>query len=231
MPNSSDWVAALQKDGPSREHEVGGQAAPAWIEALLEQGEFTEGLPVARSAQTRAQAEHQEQAAPPPAMPAPSSAPSTADALDPIAAAFAKGEAAGRSEMQAIRDAEQDRIRALRLTFRNFDQAAMDSLASELADTVIALCGQALSDFVPEPEKLRARCDAAAKRLGTAVQDCALHLHPDDIDRLDPAMHDQWRIVGDDSVARGGLHFEGPNGSISDGPKDWHRAIAVAIRG
>lgn len=223
-------MSALTQAGPGPEpvSEAQAQASPAWIEALLAQGDFTEGLPAAR-----------EQAATPsrPALPEPRAAHtprpahSTAQALDPVAAAFAKGEAAGRAEIEAIRDAEQEHARVLRLTFRTFDQAAMDSLASELADTVIALCGQALSDFVPKPEQLRGRCDAAAKRLGAAVQDCALHLHPDDIERIDPAMHEQWRIIGDDTVARGGLHFEGPGGSISDGPKDWHRAIATAIRG
>lgn len=238
MPNSSNWMAALEAAPDTAHSGASGAsgASPAWIEALLSQGEFTEGLPAARRSvpETRPPispeilASHAPSSAP---SNAPSISPSNGQSPDPVAEAFARGEAAGLAKAKEAHDAAAEHQRSLRLTFRTFDQAAMDSLASELADTVIGLCGQAFSDFVPTAENLHTRCEAAAKRLGGAVEDCALHLNPQDIEMLDAKMLDQWRVVGDDAVQRGGLHFEGSNGSISDGPSDWHRAIASALRG
>ena len=217
MANSSDWMEALQ--GSAQQPDVtSAGTSPAWMEALLAQGEFVEGLPISRTHLPEAVAR-------------PEPAPFTPEPLDPVADAYSRGEAAGRMAAQAEYDAERECQRGLRLTFRNLDQTAMDSLASELAETVLTLCAKSLADFVPEPEILHNRCKEASKRLGAAAKECALHLHPDDIALLDPGMLEQWRVVGDDSIARGGLHFEGPNGSISDGPSDWHRAIAAALRG
>jgi flagellar assembly protein FliH len=48
---------------------------------------------------------------------------------------------------------------------------------------------------------------------------------------LEPATLNGWRVVEDGSLERGALLFEGPDGSISDGPAEWRRAIAAAVRG
>ena len=148
-----------------------------------------------------------------------------------MAEAFARGEARGRAAAAAEYRAEQENQRGLRLNFRALDQAAMDSLASELSNTVIALCEAAIAGFTPDPQSLSERCQEAARRMGSAAAECALHLHPQDIELLAPETREHWRIVPDPAVERGGLRFEGGEGAISDGPADWRRAIAAAIRG
>ncbi len=217
MANSSDWVAALQdSDRP------GESSGPNWIDALLEPREFVAGHPIARklinSDEVVPTGEQDLQTEPP--------AP-----LDPEAEAFARGEAAGIAATQAEFSALQERQRGLRLTFRNLDQAAMDTLASELVETVIGLCERAFVEFKPDPENLQKRCQEAAHRLGAAANECSLFLNPEDIALIDPETLEHWRVIPDENVKRGGLHFESPNGSISDGPPEWRRAIAAALRG
>lgn len=217
MLNSSDWLSALQEPAGSDERN-----APGWIEQLMHPGGFVEGRPFG-SMDDRAH-----QIVPAPSVP--SSAPDLPEP-DPVAEAFARGEAAGRAAAEAQHAVVQDQRRALRLSFRELDQAAMDSLAGELAETVIALCGQALAEFEPNSEQMLTRCHAAARRLGSAAQDCALHLNPADIDTLAPETQENWRIVADEAMARGALRFETADGAISDGPSEWRRAIAAALRG
>ena len=125
----------------------------------------------------------------------------------------------------------QESQRAVRLNFRALDQSAMDTLAHELAETVIALCSQTIEDMEPDADALLARCRKAAERIGGSAKECALHLHPADIALIDPGTLEHWRIVPDESLARGGLRFEGPDSAVSDGPSDWRRAIAAAVRG
>lgn len=221
MANSSDWITSLQDLTPPTK-----SVSHSWMAALLEPAGFVEGLPITRKhggqpETLRANGEGS----------LPASAPPVDPPVDPVADAFARGEAAGTAAAHAENTAAQERQRGLRLTFRNFDQAAMDSLAGELADTVIGLCGQAFAEFVPDPEKLQKRCQDAANRLGAAASECSLHLNPNDVALIGPETLDHWRIVPDEGIERGGLHFESSNGSISDGPPEWRRAIAAAIRG
>ena len=150
---------------------------------------------------------------------------------DPVAEAFARGEAAGRQAVIAEQHALAEQKAGLRQTFRSLDQAAMDALAADLSQTVIALCSQAFADFIPAPEALKQRCQKAAQRLGAGAVEATLHLHPDDLLLIDKADLGAWKIVGDPTVERGGLRFETTEGSVSDSPADWRRAIAAALRG
>lgn len=150
---------------------------------------------------------------------------------DPVAEAFAQGEEAGRQAALAEQEALTAQKLSLRQTFRALDQAAMDALAAELAETVIALCSQSLSDFVPSPDALKARCLEAANRLGSGAEGATLYLHPDDLALIGEEELGSWKIVGDPLAERGGLRFETVDGSVSDRPSDWRRAIAAAIRG
>ena len=150
---------------------------------------------------------------------------------DPVAEAFARGEAAGKQAAIAEQQALAEQKVSLRQTFRSLDQAAMDALAADLSETVIALCSQALADFIPAPEALKQRCQKAAQRLGAGAVEATLHLHPDDLLLIDRADMGGWKIVGDPTVERGGLRFETRDGSVSDSPADWRRAIAAALRG
>lgn len=223
MASSSDWIEALQQQAePAAGAAISG-AGESWIETLQNAAQFVEGLPV--MPHNRAQAEARIVSPSPPA-----STPAAPE-IDPLAEAFSNGEASGREAARAQFATEQEQQRRLRLNFRALDSAAMDSLANELSDTVVALCSAAIADFRPDPDVLLERCKAAAKRISSAAEGNALHLHPDDAAQLDEQMPDHWRIVADETVDRGGLRFEGPDGAISDGPAEWRKAIAAAIRG
>jgi flagellar assembly protein FliH len=162
--------------------------------------------------------------------PAPSAEPEGDPKQDPIAEAFARGEEAGRQAAMAEQEALREQKLSLRQTFRALDQAAMDVLTSDLAETVIALCSQSLADYIPAPDALRSRCLEAAKRLGSGAGETTLYLHPDDLLILDKEGLGDWTIVGDPTAERGGMRLETSDGSVSDRPADWRRAIAAAIR-
>lgn len=205
MASSSDWIAAMQRGGEAE--------AQGWLAQLPVAGTFVEGAPYA--------ARPVSQPTEPPPTPKP----------DPVAEAFARGKEAGREQAAQDHAATGEHQRALRLTLRSLDQAGLDTLASELAETVIALCSQAVAEFASDPDQLLERCNEAALRLGSATDTCSLHLHPDDIAMIEPDSLEGWKVIADASLARGSVRLEGPDGSVSDGPAEWRRAIAAAIRG
>lgn len=228
MANSSEalrerheWIAALSQGNHAEpvEHETGS----GWIEALAKTDGFTEGLPFVRKPvkPDLMEPEHEARPAPEPVSP---------PVPDPLAEAWAKGEAEGRAAAMAERDAQDSQRRNLQLSLRTLDQAGTDALAVDLAATVKALCAQTIADYSPDPVRLLERCRDAAMAMGGAVGECALHLNPADIALIDAEALDQWRIVADAGMERGGLRFEGPDGAISDRPEDWRRAIASALR-
>lgn len=208
MANSSEWLGALTAPEP---------VLPPW---LMRQSEadgpgFRAALPFGAP----------EPEAPPPAPPPPPLAP------DPLALAYAEGEAAGRAAAAEEIEAHAAAQRALRLSFRALDEAAMSVLTDELAATVMALCNQVLGGFAVDRGALLARCQAAAARIGSAAEALVLHLHPDDIAMLGEAALATWRLAPDTGLERGSVTVEGPDGAVSDGPAEWRRAIAAALRG
>lgn len=150
---------------------------------------------------------------------------------DPIAEAFMRGKLAGKEEAIAEHKELSAQKLELRQSIRALDQAAMDALASDLGETVIALCVQTLADYSPNQDALQERCARAAQRLGSGVAGAKLHLHPDDLALLEESSLSQWHVVADPAAERGGVRFETEDGSVSDRPSDWRRAIAAAIRG
>lgn len=224
----SDWIGRLAAADPFPEAEGEAPlAAPGWL-ALLgaeDAGDpaeaFREALPFAPPAP-----------APPPPAPEPLAVePEPDPAATALARAYADGEAAGRAAAEAEGEARGARQRTLRLAFRTLDEAAMAVLAEDLAATVLALCEGVLGEAAFDVEALRARCRAAAQRIGGAAEGLALHLHPDDVALLGDDALPGWRIVPDHALARGAVLIEGPEGSVSDGPAEWRRAIAAAVRG
>jgi flagellar assembly protein FliH len=224
MANSSDWVGAFAA-APDPE-VLPEEAAPGWL-ALMGAGEganwgrdFREA-PVFRAPE--------EPAPPPPPDPVPE-----VEQPDPhaeaLALAYADGLAAGRAAAEAASEARGARQRALRLTFRALDEAAMDVLADDLAATVLHLCEGVLGDAARDPDALRERCIAAARRIGGAADTLVLHLHPDDIALLGEAALDGMRLVPDPALEPGSVVIEGAEGTVSDGPAEWRRAIAAALR-
>ena len=150
---------------------------------------------------------------------------------DPINEAFMRGKLAGKEEAVAEYKELSAQKLELRQSIRALDQAGMDALASDLCETVIALCSQAIGDYSPDPGALQQRCAGAAKRLGSGITGAKLHLHPDDLALLDQSSLTQWQVIADPMAERGGVQFETEDGSVSDRPSDWRRAIAAAIRG
>ncbi len=221
MASSSDWITALANDaGEAGRPDQG--TANAWMQALLVPDGFVEGAPFEpRDPLPQQLIEEPDEAEPPAAPPTP----------DPIEEAEARGQLAGRKAADAHWQSRIEDLRKMRLAFRALDQAAMDSFAEELAETVVALCSAAIADFAADPECIAERCKKAAARLGSAVSECKLHLHPEDLALIDQASLEAWEVIADPSVERSGLRFEGPDGSISDTARDWRRAISAAIKG
>jgi flagellar assembly protein FliH len=213
MANSSDWLGALGADsGPAA-------SQPGWLALLDAPADFREAMPFVAVPD----------AAPVP--PPPSEPALKPDAEDAAALAYARGHEAGRAAALAEAEQQAARQRALRLAFRTLDEAARDVLATDLADTVIALCESVLAGHATDRAGLLARCLAAAHRIGGAASALRLHLHPDDIARLGPELLADWTVIADSALEVGGLLLEGPDGAVRDGPADWRRAIAAAVRG
>lgn len=201
-------------------------AAPGWL-ALLDSAQgFTDALPFAGKT---AQAPEPEVQIPPD--PEPVKEPQADPWEAALASAFADGEAAGRAAAEAEVEARLARQRALRLAFRALDEAALGVLADDLAATVSALCEGVLGEAARNPENLLARCRSAARRIGGAADTLALHLHPDDMKLIEPDALAGWRVVGDAALEPGSVVIEGPDGAVCDGPAEWRRAIAAAVRG
>lgn len=215
MANSSEWLGALAETATLQPRKP----APDWLALLEAPSDFREMLPFGAP-----------DPEPVPA-PEPDPEPEPDPAPDALALAYAEGEAAGRAA--ALAEAERDaaRQRALRLAFRQLDEAAMDALSTDLADTVIALCDGVLAGHATDREALLHRCRTAAARIGGAAAALRLHLHPEDIEHLGPEALADWPVIADSALERGGLLLEGPDGAVRDGPADWRRAIAAAVRG
>jgi flagellar assembly protein FliH len=212
MANSSEWLGALGALAEAPD------AAPGWLALLGEEADFRETLPFGSPAPL----------APLPPSPDPEPAAAAEDAL---ALAYADGEAAGRAAALAEAARDAARQRSLRLAFRNLDESARDVLASDLADTVIALCDEVLEARATDRDALLARCAAAATRIGGAAAALRLHLHPSDIEAIGAEALADWSVIADSAIEPGGVLLEGPDGAVRDGPADWRRAIAAAVRG
>lgn len=222
LPGSAgpDWLAALGG--------LPNAPQPRWFDALAGDAGFRSGAPFAALLAHEAEAQDTPAPAPTPAL-APDTAP-TDDAAAALEQAFADGEAAGRAAALAEAQAAAQTMRALRLSFRALDEAARAVLAEELAATVMALCSQVLGDYAVDAEALAVRCNAAAARLGGGAQGAVLRLHPDDLAALGADALPGWHTAADPALARGALVIEGPDGAVRDGPEDWRRALAEALR-
>lgn len=162
--------------------------------------------------------------------PASETVPAPAPESDPIALAYAEGEAAGRAAAEAEAAAARAAQRGLRLTLRRLDEAALALLAEDLAATVLELCAPVLGEAAIDRAGLVQRCKAAATRIGTAPDRLVLHLNPDDLALIGPDALPGWRIAPDPALARGSLRLEGPEGAVCDGPEEWARALAAALK-
>ncbi|MFO6446344.1 FliH/SctL family protein [Erythrobacter sp. NE805] len=209
-PGDSGWLGQLAALPAPEAPPAGG---PDWLAVLGGPEPFREALPFGEPA------------------PAPPEAPAPDPRARAAKLAYARGEAAGRAAAEAEAADSAARQRALRLTFRSLDEAALGVLAEDLAATVMTLAEGVLGEAAVDRGGLLARCQAAARRIGGAAGSLALHLHPADIDIIGADALAGWRVVPDPAIVRGGLRIEGPDGAVGDGPEEWRRAIAAAVRG
>jgi flagellar assembly protein FliH len=224
VPTSSDWLGAFAAAPDCA--DLAGDTAPGWLALLAEEDE--DGSGHFREATLLRGAEPPAPVPPPAPLP---EAPPPDPHAEALARARAEGEAAGRAAAEAEGEALARRQRALRLSFRALDEAALGVLADDLAATVLHLCEGVLGEAARDPEGLRQRCIAAARRIGGAADTLALHLHPDDIALLGEEALAALRVVPDPALEPGSVLIEGPEGSVSDGPAEWRRAIAASLRG
>lgn len=219
----SDWLAALAS---APEPDVADDAAaPDWLTQLAGGAGVS-----ARFRETPLLRGVEPDAAPPPPPALDPEAPAPDPHAEALARAYADGERAGRAAAEAEGEALGRRQRALRLAFRSLDEAALGVLADDLAATVLHLCEGVLGEAARDAAALRQRCIAAARRIGGAPDLLVLHLHPDDIALLGEEALAAMRIVPDAALEPGSLVIEGGEGTISDGPAEWRRAIAAALR-
>lgn len=219
MANSSDWLGAITA---APDPASCADTAPGWLACIGEGGGFRDAplfaAPVEPAPPTQAPAAGSDEPEPDPHGEA-------------LARAYADGMAAGRAAAEAEGEGRAARQRALRLTFRALDEAALEVLAADLAATVETLCAGVLGEMALEPEGLRRRCEAAARRIGGAADTLVLHLHPDDIGLLGEGALGAMRVAADPALEPGSVVIQGPEGAVADGPPEWRRAIAAAVRG
>ena len=153
--------------------------------------------------------------------------------LDPVAAAWAEGYAAGAATADAEAQTRADEQAAaqakLELAFTRLDAAQEEALRERLHQTVTALCEAAIAPLALNPEALARRVARAAAMLARADDDRVLRLHPHDLALLGPRLPEGLAVEPDSSLERGALRMETQSGGIEDGPGQWRRAIAEAL--
>lgn len=214
MANSSEWVGALAASALTEAPACA--PAPGWLALVGTGTAFREALPFGET-----------EPEPEPELEAPGPDPRA----EAVRAAFARGKAAGRAEAAAETEDRTARHRALRLTFHALDEAALGVLAEDLAATVMTLTEAVIGEAAVDRTGLLTRCAEAARRIGGAAESLVLHLNPDDIALIGPEGLAGWNVVPDPALARGALRIESPEGAVSEGPEEWRRAIAAAVRG
>lgn len=226
MANSSsaghpDWIA--QASAGAQAGISARVAAPGWMAALGlgeigRAGRFCDGSPFDPG---------DKEAERPGLDPAPAQAEEAED--DGYMRGFAEGHEEARRAGELALAAEQARLRALRMAFRQLDAAALDALARDLSATVLALCEAVLHDYAIDAQALDQRCRAAAQRLGAGPREVTLHLEPETLARIDRAAFAGWSFEPDPSMAPGALRLTSGGRAVRDGPDDWRRAIAEAL--
>ncbi|NVE93318.1 FliH/SctL family protein [Altererythrobacter lutimaris] len=182
---------------------------PSWIDALQGSEGFVDGLFQRAAVGTSSNAD-------------------SAEALR--AQAYAEGEAAGRAAALAEHEQTAKQQDRFKLALAQFDKAAHAALSDQLAKTVLALCEPILGDFAVDKQGLQSRCETLIAQFKDATDKLVLHVHPDDAASIDEHVRETVIIREDAGIERGSLRLEGPEGSFTDGPADWRRAIAAAVR-
>lgn len=160
--------------------------------------------------------------------------PPEAEAVDPLAVAYAEGHAAGMAQAQAAAAAEAAAADAAREKI-SFSLARLDSELAEdfrhkLHETVVALSEAALRPLALDPVALARRVECAVAMFVRADDERVIRLHPEDHALVAGSLPGDWQFVPDPSLERGALRVETATGGIEDGPLQWRAAVTEALR-
>lgn len=156
------------------------------------------------------------------------------EALDPVAAAYSEGLAAGYA--QAREEAQNEAMidEAARLhfafSFAKLDADLAESLRDKMHQTVTALCESVLHPLALDAGALARRIETAVAMFVRADDDRVIRLHPDDLTLVAAKLPADWTFVPDAALERGALRVETSSGGIEDGPVQWRAAITEALR-
>lgn len=153
---------------------------------------------------------------------------------DPLAVAFAEGYAAGAAQAHAEAERQTEAEAAARellaLSFERLDRDLAEELRLRLRDTVAALCETAIAPLALDDDALVRRVERAVSMLSRADDERLIRLHPDDLALVAPRLSADWQVLADATLERGAVRVESTQGGVEDGPEQWRRAIAEALR-
>ncbi len=153
--------------------------------------------------------------------------------IDLAAEAFRRGFAEGSAQaLQTALDAEREREarrETIELAFARLDEASAADLCERLRQTVLALCEDAVLPLAIDPQGLAVRIEKAAAMLQRSQDERRVLLNPEDLELVADRLPAELSVEPDESVERGGLRIETPDGGIEDGPAHWRRILADAF--
>ncbi len=153
---------------------------------------------------------------------------------DPVSLAWAEGHAAGLAEARAEAEVAAADVAAARsafaASFARLDADLAEALRQKLHATVIALCEETLRPLALDEAALARRVERAAQLFARADDERVIRLHPDGLAAVAPQLPADWTFVPDPALERGALRVETLSGGIEDGPEQWRRDIAEALR-
>jgi flagellar assembly protein FliH len=153
---------------------------------------------------------------------------------EPMALAWAEGHAAGlaeaRAEAEALAGEAEAARQAFALSFARLDAELAEALRQKLHATVIALCEESLRPLALDEAALARRVERAVALFARADDERVIRLHPEDLALVAPRLPAEWTFLPDPALERGALRVETQSGGAEDGPEQWRRDIAEALR-
>ena len=153
---------------------------------------------------------------------------------DPLEVAFAEGYARGSQDAAAIAEQNARETDAARSRIETaFERLADDQvveLERRLRETILLLCEQTLAPLTTDPEALTHRINKALGLLRRTQDERIVRMHPDDLALVVNRLSESIRVEPDASMPRGQLLVETSEGGIEDGPDQWRRVLAEALR-
>ena len=152
---------------------------------------------------------------------------------DPVAAAYAQGQADAEAACAAdyhsrLSECEADFAR------RSAMQSVLEdgwrgTLEERLRETVLALCDGVLGELTHDAASLAKRCETAARLLEPELLGCTAMLHPEDLEMLRSILPPELSSQPDPTLERGNFRIEATAGGIEDGLSHWRAKLAAAL--